>query len=101
MNNLIKSLQEEKEQLNTGLTEVIELLDSLKSTTYKDILDLQEENKLLKEELDKSEKKFKLIEDICNQINITIAGGEASPKDEWINLYMQVTRDILSIVRRK
>ena len=47
----------------------------------------------------KMENALKEIRDICNQINITIMGGEKSPKEEWINLYLATTAKILSICK--
>ena len=38
------------------------------------------------------------IEEIAKDINLTIMGGEDSPKDEWVNLYTTTCAKILTII---
>ena len=48
--------------------------------------------------IDSYKQALEKIEEIAKDINLTIMGGEDSPKDEWVNLYTTTCAKILTII---
>lgn len=54
--------------------------------------------KCLELQLHRYKQALERIKDIVTQINFTVAGGDESPKQEWIRLYSSIVYEVSKII---